>query len=497
MIKNISIFYTFFSLFIFITLFNFNISIIKLNVHRTHFEDRNNLQDILKSNLLTDIKIGTPPQNLKVNLEFFSTGLFIVDNDRNNSDNEYLSPNNIYYKRNESKTYIEIKETDYEKRNGINFDYVKRIKSQRAHDNIYLGDDFIIKNGGFFLAKTLTKTPFGSGFLGLDLNNRYLATWEFKGFLPQINFNNQNFLISFNKTNNDEGFLYFNLPINNNISVTEKDLKLLPQLNEEYLLKNYIEYNVEDYKWKIKIDEVRYSEDLVKKETVYLQFEVGTNIIGASQHYLEFIKESFFDKYNLLSDKICYFKKLPISKIRHYGIYICDDGVEKYFNNFPKLTFVFQNHKIEFDSKDLFQKCENLEDAFTAKRNYNQDQKRIQYVFLLFENTIDNFFDYREFWRLGTLFFKKVDMYFDVTRFKIGMIFDDNQKINKFSVFFENKKNIWAVGILILFYLICYLLLSKKLFRKKSSRKKGLLNTKDADKEENYENKELEDLPSN
>lgn len=495
--SNFSINYMSLSILIFISFFVFTTSIIKLNFYQVHFDNRNNLQDITNTYLITDdIKIGNPPQNLKIGLEFFSNGLFIIDNNRLNLNKEYISPNNCYYKNNESKTYKEFIEVDYEKKFGINFTFIKNIESIRVNDDVYLAGKYIIKNCSFFLAKTLTETPFGSGFLGLDLNNRYLSTWEYKRFISQIDdIKNENFLISFNKKNNEEGFIYFDLPINRNISITEKDLMVFPQLKKENLLKNYIEFELEDFKWEILINEIHYSDDFKKKDNFYLQFLLNTNIIEGSHQYLEYIKESFFDKYNLLSNNICYIKKFSVTS--HYNIYICDTNIEKYLNNFPKLTFILQNHKVEFESKDLFKKCENLEDFFTVnpKKIDAQEGKRTQYVFLIYDNPNNYNKESREFWRIGTLFFKKVDLLFDSSKFKIGMLFDDSEKINKLSIFFKKDKNIWVIGIIILFYLTCYLLLEKSKIRKKNDKKNGTLNIKD--EEGCYESKEMEYLSFN
>ena len=503
--KNVLIFFTSLSLIIFYTLFAFTSPTTKLRFYQKHFHNRDNLQDISRSYILTDeIKIGNPPQNLEILLEFFTTGLFILDSNRSNIKQEYISPDNNYFKSNESNTFEIYKERDFDKIHGIDFDYrKKKIESIRVNDDVYIGKDLVVKDCSFFFAKTITNAPFGAGFLGLDLNNRYFSTWEYKRILSQLyNFDNENFLISFNKNSNEEGFIYLNLTIDNDTSLSEKDITVYPKLSKENLLKNYVEYNLAEFKWKIKIDEVRFSNDFVKKGDSFIQFDLNPTIIEGSKAYFEYLKKAFFEKYNLFSDNICYVRKYNLYAYKYYKIHICDERIEKYLSYFPKLTFIFHNHKIEFEPNELFQKTENLQDNFTENsgendKNAQKNRKKTQYVFLIYQNNVNYYGEGVEFWRLGSMFFKKVDLFFDASRFKIGLLFDDSQKINGFSILFENNKSIWVIGFIVLSYLIFYAFLEKKLFRKKNNKKNELLNNKNKDEEFNYENKKLEDFSFN
>ena len=451
-----------------ISLFSFSNSTVNLNFYSWHYPNKNTLSNIVKNHILTDIYIGSNNQKISLNILFYSTGLFIIDKNRTNDPDDFIAENNIYYDKNTSSSFKVIYEKDEDRAMGTNFNFKREIRSIRVTDSIELRDDknniIPVKNIEFFLAKKLTKLPYGAGIIGLDLNNRYLSTWQYSGFISELTnkniIKNENFLISFNSYEDGKVIIGLDeIPINNN---------------------KYEEFELYEYKWELSINGIEYGPGKIENDAK-IKFKISVNPIIGINLYDNYIKENFFYKYNLFD------KKNPICEIKFYDIYnvtICNKSIEKYFDKFPNLSFNFNKNKIIFKAEDLFKKLDYLDEEknigkINNNNNLNENEQR--YVFMILINRYKISYESEKEWRLGKIFFEKVDLFFDSKRFKIGLIFKNTQILqnNEFLLFSSNKSfGLFILLILIfvfIFYICCITIKNKD--NKGTSKKNRLLNS--------------------
>ena len=453
--------------YIFFSLFFFSISIVNLNFYTWYYPNENTLTNIVKNHILTDIYIGSNNQKLSLNILFYSTGLFIIDKNRTNDPKDYIYENNKYFDTNSSSTFKIINYKDIEKVKGLDFNFKREIRSIRCTDSIIFKDNennnIIVKDIKFFLAKKLTKLPYGAGFIGLDLNNRYFSTWQYSGFISDLFkkqiIANENFLISFNSYKEGKVIIGLeNIPNKNN---------------------NYEEYKLYEYKWEIAINGIEYSPEKIEKDAK-INFKININPIIGNIFYTNYILENFFNKYNLFD------KKNPICENIIYDIYnitICNKLIEKYLDKFPDLSFNFNNHKILFKAKELFKKLDYLDEEKNIGKKINKNnlnEKDQRYIFMIFSNNFRIAYSAQTEWKLGKIFFEKVDLYFYSEKFKIGLLFKDspNFQQNEILIFSMKKSlllfiiiNLICVGSFYLYYLILKKINNKKNKLIKSKRK--------------------------
>ena len=478
--------------FVFISLFIFSNLTINLDFYSKYFPNPNTLSNVVQNYLLTDIYIGSNNQKISLNILFYTTGLFIIDTNRETIPNDYISENNIYYNSNTSSSFKVIYEKDYDRRIGTNFRFKREINSKRCLESIMLKDinnnTITVNDIEFFLASKFTKLPFGSGIIGLDLNNRYLSTWQYSGFLSELNkkdiIKNENFFISFDSYDNGK------------INIGLEDI---PNKNN-----NYEEFKLINYRWQIGISGIEYGPEKFEKEAK-IKFKISVNPLIGNKLYSNFIKDNFFNKYNLYDEnnQICEKKNYDI-----YNIIICDKSIEKYFDKFPTLSFIFNNHKISFTAEDLFKKLDYLDDEENISKNINKEnlnENDSKYAFMVMENIVNINEDKYTEWRVGKIFFSKVDLFFDIKRFKIGLLFKNSPFFQKNEFAFNNK--IFIIILFLVLNLICiysiylYCIRNRKnkdnsakdkknKLLKNNSRNKQLVDIK----EEKYKYKEMNDL---
>ena len=90
-----------------------------------------------------------------------------------------------------------------------------------------------------------------------------------------------------------------------------------------------------------------------------ISFNINSNLIIASEEYMNLIKDIFFKEY--FNKKICDYNIIPIPG-RSYKIYTCIKTNEFNIKNFPSLKFIFfgNNYEFELTYEDLFIEKNNI-----------------------------------------------------------------------------------------------------------------------------------------
>ena len=300
--------------------------------------------------LYTEIKIGEPPQNLKIILTSEACGSFKIGKSKLcvYSD-EYLS----YYNRNNSEDF---NYTSQYKGSDPDFDFNKNAST--AEDLLYTYSDMKLKN-----ETHLKNIGF---YLGTDTNDKLCGTIGFKKddllceriinittYLKRKRYiNNYKFMIKYNSTN--EGYYI--------IGGKLKDI--IEDYNENNTFSKKVNVGIAKRDWEINIEKIKVNnyDEPVQNETVGV-FQNDFSLIMGSDNYKYYIKNNstfkeYFDK------EICSFKlfdKDPSLKTYYkYEIIECDKermGIND-IKKFPELIIYTRElgalNKFSFDYKDLF-----------------------------------------------------------------------------------------------------------------------------------------------
>ena len=390
------------NLFLFIYLiFQVYSNIIRLKFENLPLTYNDNIQSnfgtIYSSNLITSLKVGTPPKKINTFIIFAAYEYFIIDNKTNSN----------FYSRESSKTFYKFTQTPVEY-----YDTYFRY-GYYSTETFYLNN---ISNEEIKLEKLHTMIAINSSlkypsYLGL---NFYDELQENKvNFVEALgskkNITHKVFSIEFFNENEGE-IIIGNFPhVYNSKEYDEKDLKW----NNVLIDSNYMYWNL--YFYKIFID----NEEFKGSTACYLEYEY--NCIYAPIEYKNKLEETFFKN----NKNKC---KEYVNSTRYRNnktFYVCDKGVN--YKNFPKIKFKSNEFNFEFvlDFKDLFKEINGK-----------------LYLLVVFEQS-RNF--YR--WRLGIPFLKNYLFIFDQDKAAIG--------------FYGEKKNIktFPKYLIFLFFFIIILLL--------------------------------------
>ena len=162
-----------------------------------------------------------------------------------------------------------------------------------------------------------------------------------------------------------------------------------------------------------------------------ISFNINSNLIIASEEYMNLIKDIFFKEYFI--KKICDYNIIPIPG-RSYKIYTCIKTNEFNIKNFPSLKFIFFGNNYEFEL--------TYEDLFIEKNNI--------YYFLV---SCD--YHINENWKLGRPFLKKYQLVFDGTKKLVGY-YNKNQITSNIN---ESNTNSKSNKIIIVFIIVNIILI--------------------------------------
>ena len=327
-------------------------------------------EKLIKTNIKTELKIGSPIQNIP----------FYI---KQNQTLSYISGNKII-----NHIYDELKSNTYNK-----------ISDEKVYYNEYFSkaicssEKFIFNsknnkiietnNLTFTLATNQTKNnKIESAVFGLKIE-KYKYNFE-SDFIYQLKQNNviKNFAYTFKLLKENEGELIIGeYPHEYNNKYKEIDF-----LTARFSHDTFIEY------WSIDLDKIYINNEIFENNKIDGIFEIEFGVLIGNHNYKNKINEIFFD--NLIQDNICFYLK---SKNEKYFYYSCNNNVN--IKKFPNLKFYNLEMKyfFEFNYNDLFIKIDDY------------------YYFLIVFFEKDT-----EYWILGRPFLKKFQIVFDQEKKLIG-----------------------------------------------------------------------------
>ena len=378
----------------------------KINIDFNSINEYNFHDIFFRTELISFIEIGTPPQKIPVSLRLKQYALLISNINNNIEYNPNLS--NTYYK-------YELNKSNYNFSNNSQSIFNNNFPSM---DNFILEKNNYLNNISFLL---LTNKVFDNKYnsiLGLKYldNNNLIINYN---LIHQL-YNNHNikycsFYIEFNNKNKG------NLIIGNYPHLNEK---------EKYKIENFylnkIDLNSKNFYYNINMYKLYYGNYLLNEE-YKITFSYENGLIKGPKYFQNYIENTFFNYYINLNK--C--NKFISNKLINNIYYICND--KEIIKNFKELNFRTRGNDFNFtlNYKDLF---------------YNFNNK---YYFLIFFVNNDN--DSNKNWEFGIPFFQKYKIIFDMEKKHIGY-YKINNKINK-------KIKINLIDILILFSLLNIIIL--------------------------------------
>ena len=404
----------------------FNSSLSKIPKNLTH---RDFMDSLITNKLVTNINIGTPPQNFDFLLDFDSYLTSVLKEDNNNKKNKRFNENN-------STTFNYLGEKEY----FYNLNFFSAIN---ASDLITINDEISNFNCTFlhicdFTPSTNTKFP---GVIGLGVITNGQPIHEEAGLIYQFKqkkiINNYNYTLVFNK-NDFNGKIIIEKNIYKNYSI-------------EYFMKDYcivtVSYN---YYWGWNHVNSYLDSEPLEIKNLYFKPELG--VIITNSEIKDILKEKFFDK--KIKEGKCY------EDYKIYTYFYCDKDVKI---NVGKFIFKKNKKGIEFylDSKDLIIEYNN----------------KIFFLMVFGRLSSDEAY-------FGYPFFKKFDVIFDQGTRNVGFynitVNDNNKEVNedkeKIYEKYENKNNIikilfpFLIFICVLFGLYYLFYLYRKIKRKSNER---------------------------
>ena len=363
--------------------------------------------------IMTELKIGTGPQTIKLRLEFDSYFFYIASQS---------STSEIKFNENESKTYkiLEDKPISIEKH---------ELKAIYSSDYIYYNSNK--QYNTTFLLVTVKDPDKSGGLIGLNMEDekevKKYSKYNFINELKRINIiNDYIFTIKYTEKNSGN-IIIGELPHNYNINYQKEDYK-----------DTYADFSENDYTWKLKLDKIYIAEENSDDKTdveeyAYGYFRIEKNIIEGTEKYRQALLKSFMIE--LINKELCFELTSSI-----YYSYYCKKEVDiskmknLYFYN-KKLDYTF-----ELTYKDVF---------------YYNEYDGYQYLLIVFSvDTEDDDIGYNEYWILGEPIFKKYQFIFNKNSKRIGLYTNINNKKNNKGISFW-KKNKWYLILIILLVILC------------------------------------------
>ena len=380
------------------------------------------------NNIVVPVEIGTPPQRVPLSLEFFSTAIWVIDDEC--GDTVLANAKQIPFTPRLSSTYKNkpsaLSKLYYTFNNGYH-----QVKAKQAIETINNIDKF-----DFFLARRFSGLEASSGVLGLDSNNVMFSSLAFRGYISQLKdkgvINKEIFYIKYDDDTKGE-------------LVIGED----PKGNSTSKIK-YYRKDIDNHQWRVKMNSVDYGNDVIEGD-VFADFKIELGVMIGNEFYYNTIKKYFFNE--MLSKGKCFEYKIMNTE---YYTFKCKDTKDTY-KNFPPLTFEFDKDlNIQFTYEDLFQYDTN---------DINSDVK----IFKVFFSTKK-----KEDWTLGEPFFKKHILVFDSKDRAIGIMLLPSSFLD--TVFKYKYYIIPSIILIPLFlFIILHYIRRRQQNQKKTKKAKGLI----------------------
>ena len=360
----------------------FNIEIIKC-IFKLYFKKENlneinttNFFDyITENNYITNIIIGTPYQNITMQIKFSTNEFMIISKEKNGS-----------YDYKNSKTYHQL-EKDFEQ----TFDSKYFNKGIVSWDNIIFENNLEITNLSFILGTNIL-TNLKNGILGLKktIKKYEINSVNFINLLKTRNIiNSYSFHYLFNKDNSGE-IIIGNYPHEyNNKIYDEKNFK---KIN---VIKNYDFIN-----WNVQFDEIKFGNKYLNYD-LNVSFNLDLGGIIVNEIIFDYFNVNYFDEY--VKKNLC---KIFYSNDKFYKGFYCDININ--IKKFPNLFFYHKelNYTFNLNYNDLFLKTKDK-----------------LFFLIIYRNNSNDFY-----WEFGEIFFKKYQFIFDEEKGIIGF-YNSKKKI--------------------------------------------------------------------
>ena len=360
----------------------FNIEIIKC-IFKLHFKKENlneinttNFFDyITENNYITNIKIGTPYQNITMQIKFSTNEFMIISKEKNGS-----------YDNKNSKTYHQL-EKDFEQ----TFDSKYFNKGIVSWDNIIFENNLEITNLSFILGTNIL-TNLKNGILGLKktIKKYEINSVNFINLLKTRNIiNSYSFHYFFNKDNSGE-IIIGNYPHEYNNKIYDEE-----NFKKINVIKNYDFIN-----WNVQFDEIKFRNKYLNYD-LNVSFNLDLGGIIVNEIIFDYFNVNYFDEY--VKKNLC---KIFYSNDKFYKGFYCDININ--IKKFPNLFFYHKelNYTFNLNYNDLFLKTKD------------------KLFFLIIYRNNSNFF----YWEFGEIFFKKYQFIFDEEKGIIGF-YNSKKKI--------------------------------------------------------------------
>ena len=346
----------------------------------------NNFLDFLLENeYYSNIKVGTPYQEIPMKIKFSINYFMIISIDQKGLFNEK-----------KSKSYHEVEK-------GLIIDYISEYFDRGiiSWDHIIFDNKIEAFNLTFILGKNITKKVKG-GIIGLKitLQKTFHDTTNFLYLLKKRKMiDSYCFLYQYNKNDNSGVIIIGNLPHEYDNNTYDKEFFKSVKVDKSF---RYIN-------WKIKFDEIKYGDiNLNYDLNIVFNCDLG-GIIGSEDAFNE-IKKNFFDKY--IKSNLC---EIIYDKKKWYMGFYCDKNIK--LEDFYNLTFKSKefNYTFVLNYNDLFLEINNK-----------------IYFLMFFRKDTTEFF-----WIFGEPFFKKYQIIFDEEKGIIGFYTSKKKKtFNKSIIYF-------------------------------------------------------------
>jgi len=350
---------------------------------------------IIDNLIMTEMKIGTEPQTIKLRVELENYLFYIAGKN---------SKNKIKFDESKSETYKQIEEKKY------SFQVSNINEGVLSSDYIYFNQNSKEKYNTNFLLAIDTTVDESGGLIGLNMDESSTISYS------QFNFMNEIKRIGLIK----DSYFTINYVDNNSGNIIIGDLphNINNKYKEKYFKDTYVKLNKYDLTWNLKLDSIfiadteKSSDKIDVGESINAYLRVEKNIIEGTERYRKILLSSFMSEY--IDKKLCF-----EVNTQYYFTYYCKKEVD--VSKLKNIYFYSKDFDFTFELtyKDLFY--------------YNENDGN-NYFLIIFNNNLEDDTDYLNYyvWILGEPIFKKYQFVFNKETKRLGIYkyFDDTNNGN-------------------------------------------------------------------
>ena len=374
--------------------------------------NKDNFSEYISNNkLITKITLGTPKQEVPIEIDFKEHFFYITDKEVNG-----------IYDCKKSSSYLNTS-----KSNSYDFDNIKELYT--SFENFYFKNyskkEILSKNDFLLITKTKKKNDEELSKLGLTIIH-YLEFYKYNFiYILKQNKTINSIIFYFEYLKDSKGKLYIGTEPHN-IQTNKFSI-------QDYKTK-YLDIS-DNFNWFFKFNNITFYNISI---TNYRKIKFDANFYGIfpPTNLKEEIKEKVFNK--LIEDKIC---SLESNDKYEYSFFVCEKNFE--IKKFQSLNFYLKDYNFTLTYEDLFIKNDNR-----------------YYCLILYE---DKTLIGRMNWVLGEVFLKK---YF--------IVFNQENQIIGFYIKINTSKNLPISWILVFIFVTISLILAIIVYKLLNQKKRKI-----------------------